>query len=506
MSEGAIQDNEPEDINIIMQDMEEEDYTQGEPHLINNDENLHNADEDVGNIDAGWTLSRADKRRKIEKFDICITSAEKLPKQFSLAKFFDKEKIVGINYVKYINAFKVLVRFGNLTDAEKLMSNNNIKEKGWKVYKTWEVQSSYGVIRDIEPELSDEELIESIKSSNGCKILSVKRLLRRNTSESGWLPSETVRLCFSGSSRPEYITIHNLRVRVEPFVFPVTQCSRCWRFGHVVKFCPSIKVICPKCGKNHANCETTTFKCVNCQENHMSLAKLCPVYIKEKKIRALMSEFNCTYRRALTMYVPPFSHRSNNLPTSYNGNKEINHNIYTNILENNIKANEVNELINKRKQRSSSEQITSESDSSISSKPNACPLAEKETCTLNGARSRTEGWPSLRPRRHRGKPSGTELYLNTQDRDYVNTIEVEVNNKQTDSVPQSVSNPMSESFQDLMNKIKNIIFSKRCSWIEKVKKIICMFVEWGVSTIMHRFSELSLFNKLFENFFNPNNG
>ncbi|CAH2098697.1 unnamed protein product [Euphydryas editha] len=443
MSEGAIQDNEPEDINIIMEDMEEEDYTQSNTNLIYNDENLHNADEGDGNIEGDWTLSGADKRRKIEKFDLCITSSEKLPKQFALAKFFDKEKIVGINYVKYINAFKVLVRFGNLRDAEKLMGCHNIKENGWKVYKTWEVQSSYGVIRDIDLDLSGEDILESIKSSNGCKILSVKRLSRRNSLEPGWLPSETVRLCFLGSSRPEYITIHNLRVRVEPFVFPVTQCSRCWRFGHVVKFCPSIKVICPKCGKNHPNCETTTFKCVNCQENHMSLAKFCPVYVKEKKIRSLMSEFNCTYRRALTMYVPPFSPRSNPFPTSYNENKEINRNIYTNILENKNKTNEDNERNNKKKKCSSSEQITSESDSSISSKPNASPVADKEASTLNSARSRTdtEGWPSLRPRRHRPKPSDTELYLNTRESHNVNTIEEEVN-KQTDYVPRSSSNSM----------------------------------------------------------------
>lgn len=29
------------------------------------------------------------------------------------------------------------------------------------------------------------------------------------------------------------------------------------------------------------------------------------MFIKEKKIRELMTEFNCTYKRALNLYVPP---------------------------------------------------------------------------------------------------------------------------------------------------------------------------------------------------------
>jgi hypothetical protein len=37
----------------------------------------------------------------------------------------------------------------------------------------------------------------------------------------------------------------------------------------------------------------------------MAMAKVCPVYIKERKLRELMTEFNCSYKRALTLYVPP---------------------------------------------------------------------------------------------------------------------------------------------------------------------------------------------------------
>lgn len=95
-----------------------------------------------------------------------------------------------------------------------------------------------------------------------------------------------------------------LRIKVEPYIFPVSQCSRCWKLGHTMKRYPSNKIVCQKCTENHANCNTTTYKCVNCKGQHMSLLRSCPVYVKEKKLRELMSEYNCTYRRALTLYVP----------------------------------------------------------------------------------------------------------------------------------------------------------------------------------------------------------
>ncbi|XP_061716301.1 uncharacterized protein LOC133524348 [Cydia pomonella] len=73
----------------------------------------------------------------------------------------------------------------------------------------------------------------------------------------------------------------------------------------MVRLCPANRPICPKCGKNHENCEKIDFTCSNCGGRHMALSKNCPIYIRERKIRDLMSEFNCSYKRALTLYVPP---------------------------------------------------------------------------------------------------------------------------------------------------------------------------------------------------------
>ncbi|KAF9417095.1 hypothetical protein HW555_005714 [Spodoptera exigua] len=207
----------------------------------------------------GWIEVRGSKGKKYksETIEIYISSQDKMPKQFALAKLFKEEGI---------------------KDIEK--------------------------IRDIDIDLTEDEMLKRIECTEPAQLISVQRLMRRNSDGEGWKPSESVRLCFKGSFRPATISVDGLRIRVEQYIFPVTQCSRCWKLGHTTQRCPSTKIICPKCSGNHNNCETTLFKCPNCSGQHMALVRSCPSYLKEKRLREIMAEYNCTYRRALTMYVP----------------------------------------------------------------------------------------------------------------------------------------------------------------------------------------------------------
>lgn len=94
---------------------------------------------------------------------------------------------------------------------------------------------TYGIIKNNDLESSESQLLSFIKSKNEYNILSVKRLNRRDSKSDG-IPTETVRICTKGSSRLQYIKMINIRVKVEAFVFSVSQCSQSWRFGHPLSF------------------------------------------------------------------------------------------------------------------------------------------------------------------------------------------------------------------------------------------------------------------------------
>ncbi|KAF9418425.1 hypothetical protein HW555_004713 [Spodoptera exigua] len=254
----------------------------------------------------GWTEVGRNKGKKCkgEKIEIYISCNEKMPKQFALAKFFKNEGILDIDKIKYINPYKIRVEMRNEDSMMLLEKSKEITNRGWRVQKAMEVNLSYGVIRDVDIDLTEKEMLERIECAEPAQLVAVHRLMRRTSEGEGWKPSESARLCFKGSFRPAYIFVDGLRIRVEQYIFPVTQCSRCWKLGHTIQKCTSVKVICPKCTGNHGNCDTTSFKCTNCGGQHMALVRSCPAFLKEKRLRELMAEFNCTYRRAMTMYVP----------------------------------------------------------------------------------------------------------------------------------------------------------------------------------------------------------
>lgn len=232
-------------------------------------------------------------------FEVCLTSTKTLPKQIALAKLLNAENITEILRIKYKGPYKVLVKFEKKEEADKLLNCQKIKEMGCKCQMMDEMNFSYGIVKHIDIELKEEEMLEIFQCQN--KIVSVKRL-KRLTGDGKWVDCETIRMCFQSSTLPSYINGYGCRFKVEPYTFPVTQCSGCWKYGHIIRFCPTKKILCPKCGNDHVNCETTNYSCLNCRGNHMALDKSCPVFAKEKEIRRIMSTEHCSYRKAFEKF------------------------------------------------------------------------------------------------------------------------------------------------------------------------------------------------------------
>ncbi|XP_022827083.1 uncharacterized protein LOC111356823 [Spodoptera litura] len=231
---------------------------------------------------------------------VMITSKEVLPKQFGMAKLLRAENIQDVSRIKYKGAYKVLIHFENRESARKLICCEKLISLGYRCQMIDEINLSYGVLREIDSDMEDTEIAECLTCDY--EIISVRRLKRLNDLNE-WINSGTIRLCFKSSTLPPYVYGYGCRFKVEPYTFPVSQCSGCWKFGHLLKFCPTKKIICPKCVGPHENCEVSEFKCANCKGAHMALDKSCPMFIKEKEIRKIMSSQNYTYRKALSVWL-----------------------------------------------------------------------------------------------------------------------------------------------------------------------------------------------------------
>lgn len=232
-------------------------------------------------------------------YEVCVTSVDVLPRQIAMAKLLRSNHITGIIKIKYKTSFKVLIQFKDKEAAVKLLDCEEIKEKGLRCQLTQDLTMTYGLVRGIDLDLTEDELTNIFQSS--VEILSVKRL-KRLSSDGKWVESESIRVCFKTNSMPLFIYAYDCRFKVEPYVFPVTQCNGCWQFGHFLKYCPTKKIICPKCGGDHVNCDIQNYKCLNCKGDHFVLDKNCPLFVKEKSIRSIMSKQQVTYRRALQLF------------------------------------------------------------------------------------------------------------------------------------------------------------------------------------------------------------
>lgn len=229
-----------------------------------------------------------------------------------------------------------------------------------------------------------------------------------------------------------------LRIKVEPFIFPVSQCSRCWKLGHSIKTCPSNKVVCPKCGAHHANCETKSFKCVNCSGCHMALSRSCPLYIKEKRLREIMAKFNCTYKKAMAMYVEPtisidYSEKNDNLKSH---SLVITENTSSVVADN------------------------------LSTQSTSCPEKKTEVIKKSILKKKAKSKELIEWNNCLGEKSDTSL--NKQDSEYINS---NINHPKDQSSSR-------RSFSDFLSRLKEIIYFRNCPLFTKVKNIFKLCTEW----------------------------
>lgn len=178
------------------------------------------SNQEKSNAGSGANLSN---RREMNSnmIEVCVSSDKALPKQIGMARLLKAENIPDICEIKYKTPYKVYMKFGSRSDAIQLVYNKKVAELGFRCRLTNEVSLGYGVVKSIELEIDEEELIKSFKCE--VEIAAARRLKRMNDS-GGWCDSETVRFCFKSSTLPPFVYGYGCRFKVEPYTFPVTQC------------------------------------------------------------------------------------------------------------------------------------------------------------------------------------------------------------------------------------------------------------------------------------------
>lgn len=427
------------------------------------------------------TVTKEKKIKKLDKIEVYVSSKDRMPKQFALAKLFRDLKITEIIQIKYLNPFKIRVEFENEWCAENMITCKDLIDKGWNFQKSLQVSFTYGTIKDVDLDLSNEDILKKITCDSRATLASAIRLNRRSA-KGDWLPSETVRLAFKGSFLPAHVCVDGLRIKVDPYVFPVSQCSKCWRLGHTRSRCPSEKATCPKCSGKHENCDTNIFVCVNCKGDHMALNKTaCPMYLKEKKIREIMSQRNCTYRKARTLYAPnspperdiviePFE-----FPELRPSNTISAPPVFSPILS--LKSKQLAKPV-----PSFSDVVTFQAEvhSDINSRESKRTIKPKN-------RNKQEASPGAQQR-----PKKSPEWIQDFTPSYNKTEQIQ------DTLEEERGKKRDVTFGELLSRLKEIVFVKNLPLQEKIMSVIKCCAEWLILIIVECISEWPFLKSVLE--------
>lgn len=213
-----------------------------------------------------------------------------------IARDFFSLKVTDIKNIKVKGRNKIGVEFLNGTAANALVKNKTLKNKNYNIYIPFSCVTCKGIVKNIDPDISVEEITENLRSS--ARVLNVRRLNRKRVidNEKVYTPTPTILITFEGISLPRNIEVYRLPFLVVPYISPVTQCYNCLLYGHTSTQCRS-RTKCISCTEAHdrsIHCEK--IKCMHClSTEHKSIYRQCPEFLRQKEIKKLMSLENISY-------------------------------------------------------------------------------------------------------------------------------------------------------------------------------------------------------------------
>lgn len=235
-----------------------------------------------------------------------ITPNLKPINDIKIGKLMKAKRIVkDIIEMKVTGRHKVKIIFSNKETANMIINDKNLVIENLKSYIPDQFVQRIGIVKHLDTDLTEEEMVENFECKNNIKVKSICRFFKNTKDDYNKdkkIALTTVKITFEGQMLPDEIEIYNVKRKVFPYLFTVTQCFSCCRFGHTKKNCKNKRKNCINCGEE-AHTEGTekcknVSKCVNCKASHRSTDKECAEFIRQSAIKKLMSLNNLSYWEA----------------------------------------------------------------------------------------------------------------------------------------------------------------------------------------------------------------
>lgn len=219
----------------------------------------------------------------------------------SVGKILKALGITDFDQMTKIGQTRCKIIFKSRRSANKLLADKEFKEKGLKAYIPIHKVRQIGVLRNVPKDFTTEEIRQEL-TDQGLEILDVYRMKRR-TRQDTIEETFSVKVTIKASSLPPEVKIFGVPWRLNPYVFPVTQCQKCLLFGHITAQCKRKNQRCAKCGNDThelKECTEEKAKCIFCKGSHLATSsKECDEYERQKEVKKVMAAENKSFQEAL---------------------------------------------------------------------------------------------------------------------------------------------------------------------------------------------------------------
>ena len=125
----------------------------------------------------------------------------------------------GVNRIK--------LEFDHPTDANSVVNNKLLSQINLKAYIPQSRLTVSGVIKDIDLDISDEELLQGLHTTAEYHIVKVRRMIRKD--KETVIPLSIVVITFEGKQLPTEVKFGNVICPIEVYIPGVVQCNNCLR-------------------------------------------------------------------------------------------------------------------------------------------------------------------------------------------------------------------------------------------------------------------------------------
>ncbi|GFY34923.1 hypothetical protein TNCV_154961 [Trichonephila clavipes] len=215
-----------------------------------------------------------------------------------MKEFTIKKNILSISKTR--NG-EIIIKANNCETAKEALKIKEINGVKISTKLSYTGLTSSYILQGIDTEYTIDDIKSELENYN-YTIFDIQRFTKKT--ESGFKPIKTVKVTQIGCSIPERVPIEFEMIKTTLYYEKPRQCTNCWKFGLIQKFCRS-SIKCRICSLNHSEKDCKEIKIKKCSswgEGHEANDKNCERYQEEIEILKIKVEQQISRNEAVEKF------------------------------------------------------------------------------------------------------------------------------------------------------------------------------------------------------------